>query len=273
LIDFTEKVAAVTGAASGIGREICRALAKAGAIVLVSDLDADGAEKTAREIREAGGKATAFKADVTRPEDVKNLIDTAMNEHGRLDYLFNNAGMSIDGEFQDLTVDHWKKVFDVNLWGTFYGCHYAYPVMMRQGFGHIVNTSSMAGLIPGGLTSCYSASKHAVVGLSLTLRAEAKQYNVKVSALCPGMIRTPILEYTQKVSPFMKSPKNLELSAKMKFPTPEKIMTRVMKGISGNKAIIVVPPSAKIYWYIHRIAPGFIPGMFHSIIRMMKRDG
>lgn len=154
----------------------------------------------------SGGSAESPRVDVANQGDVESLVHGVATEHGRIDYLFNNAGVGINGELQDLTMDHLQSVMNVNFWGTIYGCRSVYPVMRKQGFGHIINTTSLAGLIPGGLTSIYLASKHAAVGFSLTLGAEARQYGIEVSTLCPGYMRTNIQKTTENVSACHCSP-------------------------------------------------------------------
>jgi len=269
---FEGKIAIVTGGGSGIGRTICLYLAERGAHTVVADRNLEGAQETESLIRSAGGSGESMRVDVADQEDMESLIQGMATRHGRIDYLFNNAGVGINGEFQDLTMQHLRSVMDVNFWGTIYGCRSVYPIMRKQGFGHIINTASLAGLIPGGLTSIYSASKHAVVGFSLTLRAEARQYGIKVSTLCPGYMRTNIQKTTENVSAYMNSEKNRKMNADMKFPAPEDCINQMMRGVRRNRGIIVTPLKHKIYWWIHRIAPEFIPVMFHRIIRMMKRQ-
>jgi len=273
MIKLNDKIAVVTGGGSGIGRTICIYLAERGARVVVADRNLEGSEETVSLIRSAGGCAESQRVDVADPGEVESLIHGVATRYGRIEYLFNNAGISINGEFQDLTLEHLESVMQVNFWGTVYGCRSVYPVMKKQGFGHIVNTASLAGLIPGGLTSIYSASKHAVVGFSLTLRAEARQYGIKVSTLCPGYMRTNIQKTTENVSAYMNSEKNRKMNAEMKFPAPEDCIDRMMRGVRRNRGIIVTPLKHKIYWWLHRIAPEFIPNMFHRIIRMMKKQG
>jgi NAD(P)-dependent dehydrogenase (short-subunit alcohol dehydrogenase family) len=271
--EFEGKIALVTGGGSGIGRAICICLAERGAHVVAADRNLDAAEHTVALIITAAGSAESRRVDVADPGEVESLIQGAANRHGRIDYLFNNAGIGINGEFQDHTMEHLRSVMQVNFWGTIYGCRSVYPIMQKQGFGHIINTSSLAGLIPGGLTSVYSASKHAVVGFSLTLRAESRQYGIKVSVLCPGYMRTNIQKTTENVSAYMNSEKNRRMNAEMKFPTPEECIGRMMRGVRRNRGIIVAPLKHKIYWWLHRIAPEFIPNMFDRIIRMMKKQG
>ena len=134
---FADKVAVVTGGASGIGRAVCKELARRGAVVVVADLDEKGARAVASAITGTAGRALAVRTDVTKCEEVSALVNTAVREFGRLDYLFNNAGVGVGGEARDMELSHWKFVLDVNLWGVIHGVHAAYPVMIRQGFGHI----------------------------------------------------------------------------------------------------------------------------------------
>ncbi len=269
---FLSKVAVVTGGASGIGRSIGQYLARNGAVVVLADRNLQGVRSLQAAIVSNGGRAEAVGVDVSDEEAVKSLIETTRKEHGRIDYLFNNAGVSVNGEFKDITAEHWRRVMDVNLWGVVYGCRHAYPIMMKQGFGHIVNTASLAGLIPGGLTTTYSASKHAVVGFSLTLRSEARLYGIKVSVLCPGYLRTDIQRTTPNVSEFMSSKENRAMNERMKFLTPEDCIRQIMRGVKRNRGIIVAPNRHRIYWWLNRLFPEFIPSMFTRIILRMKRN-
>lgn len=269
---FADKTAIVTGGASGIGKAICIYLARHDARVIIGDTNHKMAEETVSEIKSEGGHGKAVHIDVSNPSDIKSLITNTVNEYGRIDYLFNNAGISVNGEFQDISFEKWREIFEVNIWGVIYGCRYVYPVMIKQGSGQIINTASLGGLIPGGLTTTYSASKHAVVGFSLTLRSEARLYGIKVSALCPGYLKTNIQETTPNVSDFMNSEKNKKMNADMKFLTPDDCINQIMRGVRRNKGIIVSPLRHKIYWWLHRLFPEFMPDMFVRIIRYMKKN-
>jgi NAD(P)-dependent dehydrogenase (short-subunit alcohol dehydrogenase family) len=133
-----------------------------------------------------GGACTVRRVDVSRRDEGEALVTETRASLGRIDLMVNNAGMGLDGEFRDMRLDQWERVVEVNLWGVVYGTHDGYPVMIEHGFGQIVSVASLAGLMPGGLMTSYVAAKHAVVGLTLGLRAEARQYGIKVNALCPS---------------------------------------------------------------------------------------
>ncbi len=190
---YGQAVAIVTGGASGIGAALSRALARRGSVVVVSDRQLDGARETSRGIEQSGGQAEAVEADVRDAQRIASMIEHVWEQHGRLDYLFNNAGIGVGGEALQCSLDDWRYIVDVNLMGVVHGIQAAYPRMVQQGFGHIVSTASMAAFMPTPFTASYGATKAAVVGLTRALRIEAAPYGVRVSALCPGVIRTPIL--------------------------------------------------------------------------------
>ncbi len=196
---FREKVAIVTGGASGIGRRVCEELSGHGAKTIVADIDLEGAQEVSKTISGNGGTAWAARVDVTDAEAIRELIDETVADHGRLDYMFNNAGIDIGGETRDLLPEHWDRVLDINLMGVVYGTRTAYSLMVKQGFGHIVNTASLCGIMPIPLQVPYATAKHAVVGLSTSLRTEGAGLGVKVSAFCPGVIQTPLIEKSMVV--------------------------------------------------------------------------
>ncbi len=178
-------VAVVTGGGSGIGRALAMELAKRGAFVHVTDFNGSSAEATAKAI---GASAAHAAVDVRDAGAVQRFCDSV----GRVDYMFNNAGIGVGGEIQDLSLAHWDRILDVNVRGVIHGVHAVYPGMIARGSGHIVNTASLAGLVPTPLATPYGMTKHAVVGLSVSLRMEAAAYGVRVSALCPGTVETPL---------------------------------------------------------------------------------
>ena len=263
-----DKVAIITGGASGIGKEICLYLAKKRAIVIIADLDLEAATNTASEINKIGSTCRVSMVDVRNKTDIELLINETKSEFGKIDLMINNAGVGLDGEFKDATLEQFKNVIDINLWGVIYGTYFVYSIMIAQGFGQIVNVSSLAGLLPGGLMTSYVASKQAVTGFTLSLRSEAEQYGIKVNVLCPGFIETPLHDKTPKVSEYLMDEKNQR--NKRHFPTANECVAEMMKGIEKNRAIIVAPGKHKIYWWLYRVYPSFIPFVWRKIIKKLK---
>ena len=188
------KVAFVTGGASGIGAALSTKLVDGGAEVWIADRQVGSAQELAQRLNSGAGKAHAIELDVRSYPSFEQAVGEAVKQSGRIDYLFNNAGIGVGGEVDSYTLDDWNDVFDVNLRGVVHGIQAVYPIMIQQHSGHIVNTASMAGLVAAAGATNYTASKHAVVALSKALRLEAERHGVQVSVLCPGAIRTPILE-------------------------------------------------------------------------------
>ena len=254
---FNEATAIVTGGASGIGRALARELAKRGCEVVLADRQIRLAEEVASEIRASGGKARAWEVDVTDYSAVEQLVLETTAQTGRLDYIVNNAGIGFGGNVRDYSIKDWNQIVDVNLRGVINGVQAAYQIMINQGFGHIVNTASMAGLIPSPGVVAYATTKHAVVGLSKSLRAEAASAAVYVSVLCPGVIRTPILEggrYGRM--PVEIPPEKLrQLWEKLKPMPPDIFAYKAINSIAKNKAIIIVPSWWKLFWWIDRLFP------------------
>ena len=252
---FNNKVAIVTGGGSGIGKALCERLARLGAKVMLSDINSEGADKAVAAIQTAGGKAEAKILDVTDYEAFEKHIAETVAAHGQLDYIFNNAGIAIAAEFRDMELEHWQKVININLNGVFHGSLLAYKQMVKQGYGHIINMSSLEGMVPFPTTSSYVASKYAVLGLSQALWVEGQSLGVKVSAVCPGLIRTPIFD----VSPMINIDRGKILAQYKTFQklgiTPEKCAGVILKGVVKNKPIIPVTSLAHIIWRIARIAP------------------
>lgn len=261
------QIAIVTGGASGIGRALAEQLASAKALVVVADINLEGAQAVAARITAQGGRAVPAHLDVTRAEDVERLVEDTVRDYGRLDYMFNNAGIGVGGEVRDLTLDHWRQAIDVNLWGVIYGTHAAYSVMVRQGSGHIVNTASAAGLVgEPGLTP-YSVTKSAVVTLSTALRAEGEAYGVRVSVICPGFIDTAI--YENAVGIKIDKKQFLEKLPVRLVPAPE-AARRILRGVERNEAIIVFPFYARLAWWLLRLNPSLLNGLRRRTLAQMR---
>jgi NAD(P)-dependent dehydrogenase (short-subunit alcohol dehydrogenase family) len=255
---FDSATAIVTGGASGIGRALAEELAKCGCEVVLADLQIELAEQVASEIRVSGGKAKAVKIDVTNFPVMEWLVQETVARTGRLDFIFNNAGIAIGGPINRLGIEDWDQIVGVNLRGVINGIQATYPIMMKQGFGHIINTASMAGLVVGPGNVAYTTTKYAVVGLSKSLRAEAAQMGIRVSVLCPGVIRTPILEGGGKYGKMLVDipPEELRrMWERLRPMSPNLFAKKVLKSVAKNKAIIVVPSWWKLFWWINRLSP------------------
>jgi NAD(P)-dependent dehydrogenase (short-subunit alcohol dehydrogenase family) len=267
---FKNRIAIVTGGASGIGKAVCEALAERGAVVVVADRNAEGAAKVAEGIRAQGKRAEAAALDVRDAAAFQKLVDDTAAEHGRLDYLFNNAGIGIGGEERDVSLEDWNAVLDVNLHGVVHGVRAAYALMVKQGSGHIVNTASLAGLVPLAGQASYTTAKYGVVGMSHALRAEGSSLGVKVSVVCPGLIDTPILE----MSPIRGSHDRERLKKLVPTPMPPARCARViLRGVARNRATIVVTAHAKVLHWFARMCPDTMLWVSTKMADYMRKVG
>lgn len=266
---YQKKTAIVTGGGSGIGRALCRQLAQAGTIVLVADINGQAAQETAEDICRVEMQARATQLDVSDAIAVQQLVDKTTTEFGRLDFMFNNAGITHLGEVRDQSLDNWRRVIDINLMGVIYGTDAAYRQMVKQGSGHIVNIASLAGLVPQPTSVPYTASKHAVVGLSTALRAEGVDLGVRVSVVCPAFIQANMIHENSvlgvKVAD-LHARRNLRL-----MPTADQAARAILRGVARNEEIIVYPFYARLLWWVSRIIPATPLFMRKKIVRDFRR--
>jgi NAD(P)-dependent dehydrogenase (short-subunit alcohol dehydrogenase family) len=258
-VTFTGKHAIVTGAGSGIGAALCRALVTAGADVVATDVDGAAAARTAESLH-GPGTASSATLDVTDAAAVAAAVDAVVARTGRLDLMFNNAGIAWGGDTELLTLAQWNAIIDVNIRGVVHGVAAAYPVMLRQGRGHIVNTASMGGLTAAGQITSYVMTKHAVVGLSLALRSEAVSRGVGVLAICPGAVETPILD-KGAIGGFVGRDYYLRGQGTKTAYSPDRLARDTLKAIERNKALLVAPKSSHASWLFARLAPGLLQRM------------
>ena len=226
--NFAGKVAFVTGGASGIGQAAALAFGAAGAWVAIADINEDGGLKTAKLIQEAGGEAVFFKCDFGNLAATEYTIHSVIKKTGKLDFAFNNAGVEGDSaSTADCTSENWHRVIDVNLRGVWLCMKHEIHVMLRQGGGSIVNTSSIAGLVGFPNSPAYVASKHGILGLTKTAALEYARRNIRVNAVCPGVIETPMIERASIGKEFFKE--ELKKSEPMgRLGTPEEVASAVL---------------------------------------------
>lgn len=262
---FRDKTAIVTGGASGIGRELCIELAKMDTKVYVADINKEGANKTVSVIASSGGRAEAVVADMRKPEDVKSLVNHVA-ALGPLDYMFNNAGVIMFGEFRDMEYDDWRHFIDSDVMSVVYGTMCAYEVMARQGHGHIVNVSSVFGIFPFALGTGYTTVKHAVVGLSMALRPEVADLGVKVSVACPGTVDTE----ARKTYTIFSADRDVFNSYILKQLTARQTALKILKGVKKNKGLIAFPFYDLIPWWLYRLHPSLNNWWQRKLVKLFR---
>lgn len=245
---FHNKGCIVTGAASGIGFALTEALLQAGAVVLMADRDTKTLASAVEQLSSYGGRIHSMSVDVTDQKQIQHMVEGAVSRHGRLDILFNNAGIGGTLPFGEVTLEHWRRIIDLNLWGVIYGIHFALPIMRQQGGGHIVTTSSLAGLLPIPFQAIYCTTKYAVVGLSESLRFELQDEGINFSVACPGSVvsriwGTPVIGERVEQKPPAEA-----------IPAAEAAQT-ILAGVANQEGIIVLPESATSLWRQYRNAP------------------
>jgi short-subunit dehydrogenase len=265
---YRGRVALVTGGASGFGRALVEDLAKREAHVVIADIDEAKAKDVVTVVEAAGGSAEAVSIDVTSLDSVRMVVEDLVRRHGRVDLLFNNAGIQVGGEHHEIDLDAQMRMVDINVEGVLHGIEAVYPTMVQQGSGHIVNTASVAGLTPVPLGSVYSATKHFVVGLSTSLRSEAADLGVNVSVVCPGPMSTPFWDaptvgYDQD--------KLMKTFAFRDQADPIECAAATLDAVARNKTLIVVGgPTGRVAWLAHRASPDAYLAASRRIMRSFR---
>jgi len=244
---FEGKVVILTGAGSGMGKALAAMLQEAGAIVFAVDVNEDGLSSLTKS-----DNLICVSLDVTDAEAYQGFVDEVIRDHGNIDYLFNNAGVTLLSDAVDISSDQWKALLDVNIMGVCNGIAAVYPQMVKAGKGHIINTSSIAAVTGYATAAPYTCSKAFVVGLTRSLRPEAKQHNVDVSLVCPGYVNTNIFTADRIIGAdldkvFSRMP--------FKFISSEKAADYILAGVSRRKKKIIFPFSSKFLWFLSHWAP------------------
>ncbi len=240
---YKDKISIVTGGNSGIGYALCEELLKRGAVVYMLGRNREKVEKAALKLSKYGNQIKTVIADVTVQEQVQKAIVYAMREKGRLDFLFNNAGVGGSKPFSFASIEDWKTIIDTNVWSVIYGVHTAVPIMLKQGSGHIINTSSFSGIFPGPYKSLYSLTKYAVTGLTESLKYEYLDKGLFFSTVCPGDVSSSIWKKTidGKVHEDLDIPEGV-------YPA-DKAAKDILDGVSDQKGVIIIPKEPyEEYW-------------------------
>ena len=264
-----DKLALVTGAGSGIGQATALALADAGARVIVTDLQEQSAQVTADQIRGRGQWAESRQLDVADLPGIEALAVDVEQTLGPPEILVNNAGIAVAGLFLDVSMENFNKLMGINLMGVVNGCHAFLPGMVRSGrTAHVVNIASMAAYTSARRMSAYCTSKFAVLGFSECLRAEMAPHGICVSVICPGLIKTNIVNAGIFEAPDMdieEKRKDIDALYKKRNYSPEKVARKIIGAVRRNRAVVPITPEAWIAYYAKRWAPWIIS-------RLAQRD-
>lgn len=247
---FKGRVAWITGAGSGIGRALVLQLHELGAKVIASDIDQAALARLESELAGKGPLHT-LPLDVANEAAFLTAAREVADRYGRIDDFFNNAGVGVGGEASSIPIGTWKRMFEVNVFGVINGIHAVYPLMIQQGFGHIINTGSVAGLVPLPAEVPYCASKHAVVGLSRGLALEARHHGVTVTTVCPGKIETPMYD----TSPIYGLDRQALFKMVPRGVTPEQCAATILRGVERGREMVLITRTAIFLHALHRHAP------------------
>jgi NAD(P)-dependent dehydrogenase (short-subunit alcohol dehydrogenase family) len=269
------KTALVTGAGSGIGRATALALARRGANLVICDLNEAGLAETAETARRLGRDVLARRVDVGSADEMRAFAEVVHAQVEAVDVLMNNAGVGLGAGTLHTTLEDWRWIIGVNLWGVIHGCHFFVPAMVRRRRGgHVVNVASAAGYVATEALAAYSTTKFAVVGFSEALRDELSAHGIGVTAVCPGLINTPITqtsplrgpEATPEARAYM-----VEVYRRRNYP-PERVAENVLKAIQHNRAVAPISPEAWAMYLLKRIAPGLVARVNRAMGERTRRE-
>jgi NAD(P)-dependent dehydrogenase (short-subunit alcohol dehydrogenase family) len=269
---FNGRVAAVTGAASGIGRALALRLAREGAAVALADVDEQGLTDTASLLQ--GSDHSQHVLDVADRQAVEGFAESVVRSHGRVHFVFNNAGVDVSARVDAMTHDDFQWLMNINFWGVVHGCRAFLPHLKENGFGHLVNTSSIFGLVTVPTQAAYHASKFAVRGYSECLRQELAEYGVRVSYVMPGGVKTNVVRNSRyRVSDNQSLTKEEAITRfeAMAGLTPDAAAERILAGVARNRARILVGRDARLLALLAWLAPVNYPRLVR-LLRIMQRD-
>jgi len=252
------QVAAVTGAGSGMGRALARRLAQAGCHVAISDVDAQGLEETAAQLKSCGVEVQATQVDVADRAAVEAWAADTAKRFSRVNYIFNNAGVSVTGNVEVLGIQDFEWLMNINFWGVVHGTQAFLPYLRAASHGHVINTASIFGVIAVPTQSAYNASKFAVRGFTESLRQELRDSHIGVSCVCPGGVKTNIVKRSRYVPQDNAAPTLETMAAsfeELAGLTSDQAADIILRGTLKNKARILVGKDAQFVALLHRLLP------------------
>jgi short-subunit dehydrogenase len=265
--NFNNKVAVITGAGGGIGGALAKALARRGCHLALVDYNPDMLEKTLSTLTETNVKLSKHIADVTDKKRMAALPDEIVAEHGRVDLLINNAGITLQKSFDTHSIEDWERILNLNFWGVLYGCKFFKPFLEKSKEAHVVNMSSMTGMLGLPAQSSYCATKAAVKGLTESLWAEWGAAGIGVTSVHPGAIKTDMMQATLKDSDDLAAAqKNMEMVAKIGM-APDAAAEKILRAVQKKKMKVLVGKDAVIMDAMKRFTPGLIHGLFAKVAR------
>jgi len=261
------KKVVITGAASGLGRELSLALARKGCRIGIVDINLEGAEETLRMVESAGGSGEVYELDVRVVKDWEAMADHFFSSWGGVDVLVNNAGVVSLGHVGDIPIEDWEWIFSINFWGMLYGCHTFIPRMKEQGGGHIVNVASAGGLISLPELGPYNTTKAAVVSLSETLRSELASSKIGVTVVCPVFFKTNLFDNMRYTDEFQFEFSHATFEhARM---AADEVAQAVVRAVERRQLYVVPQVPGKLFWLIKRMNPG----LFYGSLAFLNRIG
>jgi NAD(P)-dependent dehydrogenase (short-subunit alcohol dehydrogenase family) len=273
--DLTGKTVLVTGAGSGIGRASAIAFGSRGADLVICDVNDEGLKQTEETLLALERSVLSRRVDVANPGE---MAEFAEEVHGRVravDILMNNAGVALVASFLDTPLEDWDWLLRINLRGVIHGCHFFLPPMVSRGVGgHVVNVASLTAYVPNELLAAYGTSKYAVLGLSEALRLELHSHRIGVTAVCPGIINTPITATSpiRGVADVPVERKRMMQLYERRNYGPERVARNVLKAIQRNRAVAPISPESWIFFYLKRMAPGLVRAFMRRFGAPIQRD-
>ncbi len=273
--DLRDRTALVTGGASGIGRATALALARRGATLVVCDVNAEGLAAVGAAIRQLGVDVLTRRVDVARADEMEAFAAAVHERVEAVDLLVNNAGVGLGGGALHTSLEDWRWIVGINLFGVIHGCHFFVPAMVRRGRGgHVVNVLSAAGYVASEVLAAYATTKFGVFGFSEALRQELRPHGIGVTTVCPGLINTPITassplrgpDATPEMRAYM-----IETYQRRNYP-PERVAENILRAVQRDRAVAPISPEARVMYMLKRLSPGLVAWLNRRMGERTRRE-